>query len=252
MYCEAYYADNNEYGTALFTTFMSPVNGTTLYFSTYSVTTPGVYADIEIPITGAKNYNDYAIVVRVTCVDRATVEFSGIADGQSFVYNGTGKTPAGTLAVSNDVDVETLEVKYEKVADGVPAEITGVPKDVGSYRVTYSVPDSNDLYKGSVTYSFTITPKSITVSGITAADKTYDGTTSATLDCSKAVLSGKETGDDLTVTAAGAFEDADAGENKTVNISDLTLGGTDTDNYVLAENNHQTTRSGVKSVRKHR
>ena len=220
---------------------MSPVNGTTLYFSTYSVTTPGVYADIEIPITGAKNYNDYAIVVRVTCVDRATVEFSGIADAQSFVYNGTGKTPAGTLAVSNDVDVETLEVKYEKVADGVPAEITGVPKDVGSYRVTYSVPDSNDLYKGSVTCSFTITPKSITVSGITAADKTYDGTTSATLDCSKAVLYGKETGDDLTVTAAGAFEDADAGETKTVNISDLTLGGTDKGNYVIAENNQQTT-----------
>ena len=241
VYCKAYYADNNEYGTALFATDMSPVNGTTLYFSTYSVTTPGVYADIEIPITGAKNYKDYAIVVRVTCVDRTTVEFSGIADDQSFVYNGTGKTPAGTLAVSNDVDVETLEVKYEEVADGVPTEITGVPKDVGSYRVTYSVPDSNDLYKGSVTYSFTITPKSITVSGITAADKTYDGTTSATLDCSNAVLSGKETGDDLTVTAAGAFEDADAGETKTVNISNLTLGGTDVGNYVLAENNQQTT-----------
>ena len=241
VYCEAYSADNNKYGTALFTTDMSPVNGTTLYFSTYSVTTPGVYADIEIPITGAKNYNDYAIVVRVTCVDRTTVEFSGIANNQSFVYNGTGQTPAGTLAVSNNVDVETLEVKYEKIADEVSTEITGVPKDVGSYRVTYSVPDSNDLYKGSVTYSFTITPKSITVSGITAADKTYDGTTSATLDCSNAVLSGKETGDYLTVTATGAFEDADAGETKTVNISDLTLDGTDTGDYVLAENNQQTT-----------
>lgn len=241
VYCEAYSADNNKYGTALLTTDMSPVNGTTLYFSTYSVTTPGVYADIEIPITGAKNYNDYAIVVRVTCVDRTTVEFSGIADNQSFVYNGTGKTPAGTLAVSNDVDVETLEVKYEKIADEVSTEITGVPKDVGSYRVTYSVPDSNDLYKGSATYSFTITPKSITVSGITAVDKTYDGTTSATLNCSHAVLSGKETGDDLTVTAAGAFEYADAGETKTVNISDLTLDGTDMGNYVLAENNQQTT-----------
>ena len=234
VYCEAYYADNNEYGAALFTTDMSPVNGTTLYFSTYSVTTPGVYADIEIPVTGAKNYNNYAIVVRVTCIDRTTVEFSGIADDQSFIYNGAEQTPAGTLEVSNNVDVETLEVKYEKVTDGVAAEITGAPKDVGSYRVTYSVPDSNDLYKGDVTYSFAITPKSVTVSGITAEDKTYDGTKDVTLDCSEAVISGKEYGDDLSVTAVGAFTDVNAGNDKTVRFSSLTLGGEDAGNYVIA------------------
>nr|MCR4658648.1 hypothetical protein [Lachnospiraceae bacterium] len=86
-----------------------------------------------------------------------------------------------------------------------------------------------------------ITPQTVTVeSGITATDKTYDGNTAAILNCESAVLTGKVNGDELTVSATGAFEDANAGTNKNVNISGFTLGGADKDNYVLAESGHQT------------
>ena len=86
-----------------------------------------------------------------------------------------------------------------------------------------------------------ITAKPVTVSGIKAGNKTYDGTTDATLDCTNAVFSDKLDDDVLTVTANGAFEDANAGQGKTVNITGLTLGGTDKDNYALAAEGQQTT-----------
>src|SRR5690606_26212157 len=72
------------------------------------------------------------------------------------------------------------------------------------------------------------------VTGITAEDKVYDGTTSATLDVSGATFAGMVAGDVLEVTSAtGAFATKDAGENKEVVISGIALGGADASNYEL-------------------
>jgi hypothetical protein len=80
-----------------------------------------------------------------------------------------------------------------------------------------------------------IAKAAITITGITAANKTYDGTTSATLDTSGAGFTGMISGDSLTVAGAtGAFADKNAGRGKTVTISGLTLGGADASNYTLA------------------
>ena len=86
------------------------------------------------------------------------------------------------------------------------------------------------------------------VTGITAADKTYDGSTSATLDSTSASFTGKVGGDALTVASAtGAFEDKNAGTGKTVNISGITLGGVDAGNYTLA-NTMATTTANITPV----
>ena len=47
--------------------------------------------------------------------------------------------------------------------------------------------------------------KSLTVSGITASNKTYDGSTNATLDASSVAYSGLVNGDTFNGTFAGAF-----------------------------------------------
>ena len=76
-----------------------------------------------------------------------------------------------------------------------------------------------------------ITPKPVTISGITAADKTYDGTTSAAVDATKA--SGWIGTDDVTVTASGSFADKNAASApKTVNLSS-SYSGVDKDNYEI-------------------
>ena len=125
----------------------------------------------------------------------------------------------------------------KNVANGKTVSFSGLTLS-GSDSINYTLASQ----PASVTAD--IAAKPVTVSGITASNKTYDGTTDATLDCTNATLSGKLEDDNLTVTATGAFEDANVGD-KTVNLSDLTLGGTDKDNYVLAATGQQTTANAT-------
>jgi CSLREA domain-containing protein len=83
-----------------------------------------------------------------------------------------------------------------------------------------------------------VNPRTLTVSGIAAADKVYDGTTEAVLDVSGVVLVGRVSDDDVVLdasNAAGAFEDPDVGSNKMVFISALVITGDDTRNYSLIQ-----------------
>jgi len=86
--------------------------------------------------------------------------------------------------------------------------------------------------------TLTVNPKALTVTGITASDKPWDGNTTATLDVSGATLVGVVSGDDVdldTSSAVGAFVDAAVGSGKTVNITGLTLTGDDAGNYTLTQ-----------------
>jgi hypothetical protein len=75
----------------------------------------------------------------------------------------------------------------------------------------------------------TITPATITVSGITAADKVYDGTSEATVDAGSATLAGLVSGDDVAVAVTGEFADVNAG-SQTVTLTTV-VSGLDLDNY---------------------
>ena len=83
-----------------------------------------------------------------------------------------------------------------------------------------------------------ITPAAIAnVTGISANNKVYDATTTATLNTGTAGFTGKIGTDVLAVaTATGAFTDPNAGNGKTVNISGITLTGADAGNYTLTTN----------------
>ena len=79
----------------------------------------------------------------------------------------------------------------------------------------------------------------VTVTGITAQDKVYDGTTSAELDISQAVLSGVEANDDVQLELSGAkaaFESKDVGTDRRVTIHGvLKLKGADAGKYELTQ-----------------
>ena len=80
-----------------------------------------------------------------------------------------------------------------------------------------------------------ISPASISaITGITAAGKVYDGTTAAALTTTGAAFTGRLGSDVLTVaTVVGNFSDKNVGNPKSVNITGLSLGGTDAGNYTL-------------------
>ena len=73
----------------------------------------------------------------------------------------------------------------------------------------------------------------LTITGITAGNKIYDGTTSATL--TGGTLSGIINSDDVTLTdGKGEFADKNAGTGKTVTAAGFAIAGTDAGNYILS------------------
>ncbi len=154
-------------------------------------------------------------------------------DAGSLVYDGTAKTATVTASDDwNGTAANQVDVTYTKKDD---SSFTGVPKEAGTYTAAMTL--------GGVTAStgeYTITPKEVTVSGIQAKDKEFNGSTEAKLDFTNVVITGKIDSDELTVTAAGTFEDANVGQKKSVRVSDLKLSGKDEGNYALASTGNQT------------
>jgi len=125
---------------------------------------------------------------------------------------------------------------------------TTKPTHVGSYQVKASVAAAGNYAAGeSAAVDFSILQKAVTVTGITVSNKTYDGTTTATFVYSNVSFEGIESGDNLTVTATGAFDEASAGADKNVTITGLTLGGTSVGNYQLATTGNQGNASATIS-----
>ncbi|THJ25410.1 MAG: LEPR-XLL domain-containing protein [Nitrospira sp. CG24E] len=88
----------------------------------------------------------------------------------------------------------------------------------------------NDSTSASITH--TVTPKQLTAS-FTVNDKAYDGSTAATGVI--VTLTGVLAPDDVSVVFSTAtFSDANAGSNKTVTLTGVTLVGTERLNYSLA------------------
>ncbi|MEM5316914.1 YDG domain-containing protein [Paraburkholderia sp. JHI869] len=86
--------------------------------------------------------------------------------------------------------------------------------------------------------SANITPKTVTVTGVTANDKVYDATTAASLKLGSATITGLVASDTGNVTlstsgAAGTFSQSDVGSNLPVSVSGLALGGSAAGNYAV-------------------
>ena len=160
------------------------------------------------------------------------------ATAKDKTYDGTLTAELGTVTHSDfvagdDVQLVNGTPSFVSKDKGENIQVTFTPfaltgKDAGNYALIQPTG-----------VKARISPKPVTVSGITAQDKTYDGNTQVTFVYEGALLEGNVDGDKLTVTAEGSFEDANVGD-KLVNITGLTLGGAEQGNYVLAEQGQQT------------
>ena len=125
-------------------------------------------------------------------------------------------------------------------------------KNARDYTVHYKI-EGDATYTGSPEKTLTVTigHKEVTVSsGITAANKAYDGGTDATVNASGANFAGIVSGDNLTISVTSAtFDNANVGENKTVTLTLGTLGGTSVGNYKLATTGNQATTTANITAR---
>jgi hypothetical protein len=174
----------------------------------------------------------------------AIASVTGIAASNKVYDATTGAVLSSTGAVFNGVvgsDVLNVATATGAFAD----KNAGLAKTVGISGITLGGSDAANYTLGSSLGSTTadIIRAAITsVAGITAANKVYDGTTSASLLSGSATFIGRLGSDALSVAgAAGAFADKSAGTGKSVSISGITLGGTDAGNYTLSSSVGGTT-----------
>ena len=92
-----------------------------------------------------------------------------------------------------------------------------------------------------------VTP--VTVTGISAVNKVYDGTTSAELDISQVVLNGVEAGHDVALDLSGVtavFADKNAGTGKSVSVTgQFKLTGRDANKYTLTQPDLRNLTAGI-------
>uniref|UniRef100_UPI0031D167CA YDG domain-containing protein n=1 Tax=Herbaspirillum sp. TaxID=1890675 RepID=UPI0031D167CA len=161
----------------------------------------------------------------------ANLVITGLTAGSKVYDAGTTATLAGTAVVTPlGSDVVSLggtgvgTFANKNIGNGKTVTVSGYTlsgADAGNYNLA-----------APANLTANITPAALTVSGITANNKTYDGTTSATVNTAGATLSPVIGTDQVTLHSTGAFADAAVGTGKTVNLSN-SLGGADGGNYTL-------------------
>lgn len=208
-------------------TVLQTKTATTDTTDTYTVTEEDIHSQIYCVVTTEKcceGVKSNEITVPGLNIKGAKIV---MPSEETYSYNGKAQTPDVTVTL-NDKELEkNTDYKIDYVnnqnAGTATINITGMGR-----------------YEGSLSKNFNITKKAVTVSGITAQGKIYDGTVKNILNFNKVEINGLLEGDSLTVNATGTFTDAKAGDNKTVTITGLTLGGKDKENYTLADSGQQT------------
>lgn len=159
-----------------------------------------------------------------------TVKYNG--EALSKVYDGTTTAPELTLTLEGVANGHTVTCTFDKALDSANAgqrviNVTNIVltgADASAYKLASTTLDVN----------ITITPVQLSIDGTTVADKTYDGTPTATVTVG--TLDGVIGNDDVTVTVASAvFDSKDVADASKVLVS-YQLGGTAKDNYLAPAN----------------
>jgi hypothetical protein len=142
----------------------------------------------------------------------------------------TASLGSGVLS-GETVGISATNALFDTRDAGTDKTVTADLELTGADAVNYTL-------NATATTTANITAAPLTVSGITAEDKPFDGTTAATLNTGPAALDGVIGSDVVILSVAGAdgnFETADVGSKKTVFITGLTISGAGAGNYTLVQ-----------------
>ena len=206
------------------------------------------FADAEVndgktvTITGLKLSGDeaknYKLPDSITGTANITKAESGVGtvtlDG--WTYGETANSPVATSTTNPETDTNKISYQYKLTSAEDNAWMATVPTDAGKYTVKATFPASDNYGATTATADFTISKKALTVD-VTAADKKYDGTATATLNT--ATLTGVEKADTDKITlvedgVSAAFNNKNVGTDKSVTLSgSYTLSGDAAKNYTV-------------------
>jgi len=187
-------------------------------------------------VSGADGNYALTFVDGALTVNKAQASVSGV--GSSTIYNGLVQTQADAVTrgfvAGDDVVIQGMANGRNAGTYDSALQVSG--RDAGNYDITVS------------NASLRIDPKAVQVTGITAADKVYDGSTAASIGFG--TVSGTVLGETLFVSGVGAFDDKNAGQGKTVTVADATAltrsnGTGDWLNYRLVSTGPVSTQAAI-------
>ena len=195
----------------------------------YTLTLTGYTADIT-----TKALTVSGLTASNKVYDAATTAtLSGTAALQSAQSPGAGTTSDGKPYTGDTLTLggtASGAFATKTVGTAKPVTVTGLALS-GAESTNYSLTQPTGL-------TANITVATLTVSGITAANRVYDTTTTATLSTASASLDGVQGSDSVTAdyaSASGSFASKTVGSGKTVTVSGITISGTDSGNYALTQ-----------------
>ena len=206
---------------------------------------PGAAGDYTASwtFTPAAGYEEYAPATGTVTikVNKATPTFTAPTAQENLTY--TGQEQA--LIIAGSV-TSGGTMQYSLTENGTYSQDIPTGTDAGAYTVWYRViGDANHNDTAPASVPVRIGKKPLTITGVTAASKTYDGTTNADITSVTFDNVTLNRGTDYTVTAN--FNDAGAGNGKNITAT-VTLIGQAAQNYALEQSSFTTTGSITKAA----
>ena len=214
-----------------YTSSVSVVSGTTVYVRFTATKAAGDYNNaIAVVLSGGGASSNANVTTSSSgnTVSPKAVTITGMTANNKVYDATTSATLSGTAAYSGLVNGESFSVT------GTPSA-SFATKTVGTAKsVTvsgYTAPSANyTLSQPSLTADITVA--TLTITGATASNKTYDGATTATITGGS--LSGVLGSDFVSLSLSGTFASASAANGISV-TSTSSLSGTDSGNYTLTQ-----------------
>ena len=183
--------------------------------SDYVVTAKNNFGSTDIPITICVKNNQTISNFAAS----ATTTYGQLP--YDLIANAPG---SGDLIYTVSGDPNVITISNGKVS------VVGV----GTCTITATKVDDERYYSATATQTLTVLPKPVSITGVTAADKTYDNNTTATTSGGTLVgLVGSDAVGFDRGTAKFASKDAGTAKTVTATLSSWTLNGADAGKYTL-------------------
>lgn len=200
---------------------------------TFGNVTGNIGDNVSIQVTLKSTEAINTIALSGFAYDSEALTFTGFSDYEE-ISSLAAITP--TFDETNKAVVVGLRAATEY--DGNVCKINFTVNKAGTHTVTATALAKNNSINVEafvVPSTVEIAKKELTISGINVENKTYDGTTDATI--TGGTLNGVDNGDDVSISGSitGSFASKDSGNNISVNIDSITLQGADKDKYALTQ-----------------
>ncbi len=197
---------------------------------------------VEWTFTPAAGYEEYATATGTVTVkvNKADPTFNAPTAQENLTY--TGREQA--LITAGMTDHGTMQ--YSLTENGTYSQDTPTGTDAGAYTVWYRViGDANHNDTAPASVAVRIGQKPLTITGVTAASKHYDGTKNA--DITRVTFDNVTLKRDTDYTVTASFDDASVGSGKNVTAT-VTLMGQAANNYALEQSSFFATGSITKAA----